>query len=66
MNITANVKVIEKGKPRILDLNIENLDLSNIKEVERVTNEIKLMSKSLLNSEVSAAQKKIVILLDER
>ena len=44
MDFKINSQLLENGAPRLVDIEIENLDLSNDKEVERVINNIKSMA----------------------
>ena len=44
MDFKINSQLLENGAPRLVDIEIQNLDLSNDKEVERVINNIKSMA----------------------
>nr|DAY26207.1 MAG TPA: hypothetical protein [Caudoviricetes sp.] len=44
MDFKIKSQLLENGAPRLVDIEIENLDLSNDKEVERVINNIKSMA----------------------
>ena len=44
MDFKINSQLLESGAPRLVDIEIQNLDLSNDKEVERVINNIKSMA----------------------
>ena len=54
MDFKINSHLLENGAPRLVDIEIENLDLSNDKEVERAINNIKSMALCLKT--ISAAK----------
>lgn len=47
MDFKINSQLLENGAPRLVDIEIENLDLSNDKEVEKIIMEIKSMASCL-------------------
>ena len=44
MDFKIKSQLLENGAPRLVDIEIENLDLSNDKEVEKIIMEIKSMA----------------------
>ena len=44
MDFKIKSQLLENGAPRLIDIEIQNLDLSNDKEVERAINNIKSMA----------------------
>ncbi|MBB1541520.1 MAG: hypothetical protein HG457_001365 [Flavobacteriaceae bacterium] len=47
MDFKIKSQLLENGAPRLVDIEIENLDLSNDKEVEKIIMEIKSMASCL-------------------
>nr|DAI14374.1 MAG TPA: hypothetical protein [Caudoviricetes sp.] len=47
MDFKIKSQLLENGAPRLIDIEIQNLDLSNDKEVEKIIMEIKSMASCL-------------------
>ena len=47
MDFKIKSQLLENGAPRLIDIEIQNLDISNDKEVEKIIMEIKSMASCL-------------------